>query len=77
MKIQILGMGCPKCQTLTANAQAAVAKAALDATVEKVTDIDAISEMGVMVTPAIAVDGVVKKSGKVLSVDEIITLIQA
>ena len=76
MTIQILGMGCPKCQTLEANAKAAVAKAGLDAEVVKVADADAIADMGVMVTPALAVDGVVKKAGKVLSVDEIADLLQ-
>ncbi|MBT3274846.1 MAG: thioredoxin family protein [Spirochaetales bacterium] len=76
MKIQILGTGCPKCQALEANAKTAVAKAGLDAQVVKVTDIDKIGEMGVMVTPALAVDGTVKKAGKVLSVDEIIELVK-
>ena len=76
MTIQILGMGCPKCQTLEANANKAVARAGLDAEVVKVTDADAIAEMGVIVTPALAVDGAVKKAGKVLSVEEIIDLIK-
>lgn len=76
MTIQILGMGCPKCQALEANAKAAVAKAELDAQIVKVADADEISEMGVMVTPALAVDGTVKKAGKVLSVDEIIELVK-
>lgn len=76
MKIQILGTGCPKCQALEANAKAAVARAGLTASVEKVSDIDAISDMGVMVTPALAINGVVKKAGKLLSVDEIVTLVQ-
>ena len=76
MTIQILGMGCPKCQTLEANAKAAIAKAGLNAEVVKVADADAIADMGVMVTPALAVDGTVKKAGKVLSVDEIIELVK-
>ena len=76
MTIQILGMGCPKCQTLEANAKAAIAKAGLEANVVKVADADAIADMGVMVTPALAVDGTVKKAGKVLSVDEIIALLK-
>ena len=76
MTIQILGMGCPKCQTLEANAKAAVAKAGLNAEVVKVADADAIADMGVMVTPALAIDGTVKKAGKVLSVDEIIELVK-
>jgi len=76
MTIQILGMGCPKCQTLEINAKAAVAKAGLDAEVVKIADADTIADMGVMITPALAVDGTVKKAGKVLSVDEIIALVQ-
>ena len=76
MTIQILGMGCPKCQTLEANAKAAIAKAGLNAEVVKVADADAIADMGAMVTPALAVDGTVKKAGKVLSVDEIIELVK-
>ena len=76
MKIQILGMGCPKCQTLEANAKAAVAKMGLNAEVVKVADSDKIADMGVMVTPALAIDGTVKKAGKVLSVDEIIELVK-
>ena len=76
MTIQILGMGCPKCQTLEANAKAAIAKAGLEADVVKVADADAIADMGVMVTPALAIDGTVKKAGKVLSVDEIIALLK-
>ena len=76
MTIQILGMGCPKCQALEANAKAAVERVGLDAEVVKVTDADAIADMGVMVTPALAVDGAVKKTCKVLSVDEIVALLK-
>ena len=76
MTIQILGMGCPKCRTLEANAKAAVAKAGLDAEVVKIADADTISDMGVMMTPALAVDGTGKKAGKVLDVDEIIELVK-
>ena len=76
MKIQILGMGCPKCRALEANAVQAVEKAGLDAQVVKVADMDAITEMGVMVTPALAVDGDVKSSGKLLTVDEIIAAVK-
>ena len=67
---------CPKSQTLEANARAAAAQAGLNAEVVKVADADAIADMGVMVTPALAVDGTVKKAGKVLSVDEIIELVK-
>lgn len=71
MKIQILGTGCPKCKQLTANAEEAVKDLGLDCEVVKVTDINDIMAMGVMMTPALAVDGVVKNTGKVLSPDDI------
>lgn len=70
-KIQILGTGCPKCKTLMANAEAAVKAAGIEATFEKVDQIADIMKMGVMITPALAVDGVVKSAGKVLSADDI------
>jgi small redox-active disulfide protein 2 len=71
MTIQILGTGCPKCRQLESNARDALAGMTLDATVEKVTDLDQIMNMGVMITPALVVDGVVKSAGKVLSEGEI------
>ncbi len=74
-KIQILGTGCPKCKTLMANAEAAVKTAGIEATVEKVDQIADIMKMGVMITPALAVDGAVKSVGKVLSAEEITTFL--
>lgn len=71
MKIQILGTGCPKCKQLEANAREAVAAKGVEAEIEKVTDIDQIMEMGVMMTPALVVDGEVRSVGKVLTVDQI------
>ena len=71
MKIEILGVGCPKCKQLTANAEAAVKELNIAAEVAKVTDIDKITGYGVMMTPALAVDGTVVSAGKVLSKDEI------
>ena len=71
MKIQILGTGCPKCRKLTANAEAAVAELGLDCEIEKVTDITEIMDFGVMMTPAVAIDGEVKSTGKLLSTDQI------
>jgi small redox-active disulfide protein 2 len=76
MKIQILGTGCFKCKALESNAREAVAKAGIEADIEKITDLDKIMEMGVMVTPGLAVDGEVKKSGKVLNADEIVEIIK-
>jgi small redox-active disulfide protein 2 len=71
MKIEILGTGCPKCKKLFENAQEAVKNLGTGATVVKVEDIQLIMNAGVMLTPAIAVDGEVKSAGKVLSADEI------
>ncbi len=71
MKIEVLGTGCPKCKQLTANAEAAVKLAGIQAEVVKVTDIDRITDYGVMVTPALVVDGRVVSAGKVLAAEEI------
>ena len=70
-KIQILGTGCPKCKTLTANAEAAVKVLGIEATVEKVEKIADIMKFHVMMTPALVVDGQVKSAGKVLSSEDI------
>jgi len=75
MKIQVLGSGCAKCKALEQNARDAVARNGIDAEVEKITDLDTIMEMGVMMTPALAIDGIVKKAGKVLSADEIAAIV--
>jgi small redox-active disulfide protein 2 len=73
--IQILGTGCPKCKKLFTNVQKAVALKGGDYTVVKVEDINEIIAFGVMSTPALAVDGQVKFFGKVLSPDDIVSLI--
>jgi small redox-active disulfide protein 2 len=69
--LQVLGPGCPKCTTLAENAKAAVGELGINAQVEKVTDINEITSFGVMMTPALAIDGQVKVVGKVPSVEEI------
>ena len=71
MKIQILGTGCPKCAQLAANADEAAKAAGLDYELVKVTDINEIMKFGVMMTPALAVDGEVKVAGKVPSPEDI------
>ena len=72
MKIQILGTGCMKCEKLEANAKEAIKeKGGGEYQIEKVTDIKKIMDYGVMLTPALAIDGQVKSVGKVLSVEEI------
>jgi len=70
-KIQILGTGCPKCQKLAENAEAAARELAIEYQLEKVTDIGEMMKLGVMVTPALAVDGQVKVTGKVADVGAI------
>ena len=70
--IQVFGTGCPKCEKLEANAKAAVEQLGIEAEVVKVRDINEIAEAGVMMTPALAVDGMVKASRKVAGVDEIV-----
>lgn len=69
--IQILGTGCAKCKALAANAETAVKALGLEAAVTKVETIAEIMKFGVMVTPALVVNGQVKSSGKALSPDDI------
>ncbi len=71
MKIEILGPGCPRCQSLEANAKQAAKELGIDAEVVKVTEMGKIAAYGVMSTPGIVVDGEVKGSGKLFSVEEI------
>ena len=71
MKIQVLGTGCPKCKQLAENAAAAAKELGVEYELEKVTDINDIMGFGIMMTPGLAVDGDVKMSGKVASVEEI------
>lgn len=71
MLLQILGPGCPKCTKLAETTEEAARSLGLEYRMEKITDIRAIIGFGVMTTPALAVDGVVKVSGKVPSAEEI------
>ena len=73
--IQILGPGCAKCDKLKQNVEEAVAQSGVEATVEKITDINVITSFGVMMTPALAIDGKVKLVGKVSSPEEIARLL--
>ena len=70
-KLQVLGTGCPKCKQLAETVEAAAKALGIDYELEKVKDINEIMAFGVMVTPALVVDGDIKVSGKVPSVDEI------
>ena len=69
--VQVMGPGCAKCEQLKKNAELAVRQAGVEALVEKITDINVITGFGVLVTPALAVDGEVKSSGRVLAPEEI------
>ncbi len=74
-KIQILGTGCPKCKKLAENVEIAVKELGATYEIVKVTDINEILKFGVMMTPAIVVDGEVKSMGKVLSTEDIKTVL--
>ncbi len=74
-RLQILGAGCPKCEKLAENTEAAARELQIQFVMEKITDITRIGDFGVMMTPALAVDGEVKSQGKILTVNEIKPLI--
>lgn len=70
-KIQVLGTGCAKCSKLVEIAEIAAKALGLEYQIEKITDLPKIMSFGVMMTPALVVDGVVKVSGKVPTMEEI------
>ncbi len=75
MEIEVLGPGCPKCETLALNVKQAVDRLDLDCEIVKASDITEIMKRGVMMTPGLVVDGEVKASGKPLTVEDIVKLI--
>lgn len=77
MKIQILGTGCAKCNNLSQLAETAARELGVDYELEKITDINEITAFGVMMTPALAVDGQVKVAGKLPALDELKELLQS
>ena len=76
MKIQVLGTGCPKCTKLAEHAATAATELGIEFELEKVKDINDILMFGVMMTPALVIDGRIKVSGNVPSVDEIKEMMQ-
>jgi small redox-active disulfide protein 2 len=74
-QIKILGPGCRRCEQLAASTKAAADQLGLEYHLEKVTDITAFADYGVMLTPGLVVDGKVKSQGKVPTVDEIKTML--
>jgi len=71
MKVQILGTGCPRCKKLEANARKAIEELGIDAEIEKVQDIKEITKFGVMMTPGLVIDGKVKSTGEIASVEKV------
>ena len=71
MKIQILGIGCPKCRKLEANAKNTIEELNINAEVEKVQSTKEIGKFGVLMTPALAIDDKVKCSGEIAPVEKI------
>lgn len=76
IKIQVLGPGCAKCEKLAANAKQAADELGLEYELEKVTDINAILDLGVMTTPALIVDGEIKMMGKAANAEHVKGLLQ-
>ncbi len=76
MKIQILGSGCSKCKLLEQHAHEAIQELRIQAEIIKISDTEDILNMGVMMTPALAIDNDVKSLGKVLTKDQIIDIIK-
>jgi small redox-active disulfide protein 2 len=70
-KLQILGTGCPKCKMLVELTETTAKELGIEYELQKVTNISEIMKFGVMMTPALAIDGRVKAVGKVPSPDEI------
>ncbi len=77
MKLQILGTGCARCNQLAAATKAAADRLGLDCEMEKVTDFIRIAELGVMITPALIVDGRLKVAGRVPSDGELETMLHS
>ena len=75
MKVEILGSGCAKCKEVEKHVGEAVARTGVHADVVHIYDIKEISRRGVFFTPALAIDGQVKISGRVPSVEEIVILL--
>ncbi len=70
-KIEVLGMGCQRCSLLASRAKEAIEDLGVEVELVKVQDIEAIAKHGVLATPALVVNGVVKVAGKIPKVEEI------
>lgn len=77
MKLKIYGSGCKKCQQLAANAEAATRALGVGCEIEKITDVNAIVDAGVLRTPALGINGEILVEGKVASAAELEKLLNA
>ena len=75
-KVQVLGTGCPKCKQMAKIVEIAAENAGIEIELEKVTELAKIMSFGVMMTPALVIDGVVKIVGKVPTVEEVVKLLK-
>ncbi|MEX2444247.1 MAG: MTH895/ArsE family thioredoxin-like protein [Alkalispirochaeta sp.] len=76
MKIQILGTGCPKCRLLEKGSREALDELGIDAEIEKITDMNTMMDMGMLVSPGFAIDGDLLHMGKVLTSDQIVKILR-
>jgi small redox-active disulfide protein 2 len=76
MKIEVCGSGCRKCEELEKRAKDAVVRSGVSATVEHVYDIVKIMERGIMMTPALIIDGKTVSSGKIPEVEDIVAILR-
>jgi small redox-active disulfide protein 2 len=76
MQLKVLGPGCANCRTLESRTVEALRTLGVDARVDKVTDYGQIASLGVMSTPALAIDDRVVLAGRVPTVDELVDLLQ-
>jgi small redox-active disulfide protein 2 len=76
MLIEVLGPGCPKCSSLEQNVKKALQELKMEATVSKITDINAMIERGLLQTPGLVIQGKLVMQGKVLSVEQVKQIIQ-
>jgi len=77
VEIKILGTGCPKCIATEKVVREALSDLKMDVTVEKVTSVDEIVELGVMLTPAVAIDGAIMFGGRVPKKEEVIKVLSS
>lgn len=76
MIIEILGPGCPKCRQTEKNVKLALDRLSLEANVQHMSDFREIAQRGVLLTPAVSIDGRVVQSGRVPTVEEVVTLLE-